>query len=214
MTKTSETRPDRKRAVFWTVIAIAVVSIGVLGLLIGTGRREPERSTTAGDLVLFQVTAEAVPGVGFQLSLANGEATVYVPGSALTQEGSLALLPREPDLFPEAGIEPGWSRPRVISLEFYTGAGALVPHPQLANLVDVCFRVGPDDWTGYLRDQGAYVVEFYDEEGSPRQWMRLPTYGRVDQIQICGQARHLTLFALAARREPEATEIPSGPYAP
>lgn len=95
---------------------------------------------------MLQVMAEMDPGGALELELPTGETVVYLPADALAEKGSLSLLPWEAELFPEAG-EQGWSRPRVMSLEFCAEEG---------RLVDVCCLISQKEWSGYLEDAGRF----------------------------------------------------------
>jgi hypothetical protein len=105
----------------------------------------------------------------------------------------------------------GWFRTRVVDLAFYDASGKLATDHVLDNILDVCFTVSEESWSVYFEDETSFQVQYYDKNNISSRWIPLPTYGRVDSQQICGQSRHLTLFALATTSRIEPLLPVTGP---
>jgi len=179
---------------------VLVVSVVVLVLLIGLQR--PDSSTQAGSMEFTIVTQEVTSGEDIVIGVNN--ATLYLPAGAIDVPGSLAIFPREPNLFTDSNDQK-WARPLVVNVEFRDTQGKPVSNITFTQPAEVCFKITKDRWTDYTRHQDEYEVQTYAEEQEPPAWEPLSMVTYPERSQLCGQINHFSLFALATKPE---TKIP------
>ncbi len=202
----------RRLLIIRTATILGALIIVVLGLLVWQGLLPPESSLSTGSPILQQTTAEVVQGAEMEMRLPDLEIAVYMPAGSFAQGGFISLIQQEPDLFPEAG--PDWRRPRVINIEFYDSTRTLVPDYTFPSPIDVCFALSEADWRKYQANPHAYRIQYYDDGQAHPVWTDLPALAKDDNQQLCGQANHLSLFALAVQSQPDITPFISEPYTP
>ena len=192
---------------------VLVVSVVVLVLLIGLQR--PDSSTQAGSMEFTIVTQEVTSGEDIVIGVNN--ATLYLPAGAIDVPGSLAIFPREPNLFTDSNDQK-WARPLVVNVEFRDAEGKPVQHITFTKPAEICFKITKDRWTDYTRHQDEYEVQTYAEEQEPPAWEPLSMVTYPERSQLCGQINHFSLFALATKPEtkipltdPTETPVPTQP---
>jgi hypothetical protein len=175
---------------------LLVVSVIALVLLIGLQR--PDSSTQAGSIEFAIVTQEVTSGENLVIGVNN--ATLYLPGDAIKIPGSIAIFPREPNLF-TISADTKWMRPLVVNIEFRDGEGKPVPYITFAKPAEICFKITKERWEDYTRHPNEYEVQTYSEEKNPPAWEPLTMVTYPDRSQLCGQIDHLSVFALATKPE-------------
>jgi hypothetical protein len=156
----------------------------------------------------MQVTAELNDHEAITLRLASEGVTVYIPAGALDIEGYLVLTPREPNLFPDASLEPGWVRPRIVSVEIVSPDGEPLEEVNFLRPMEVCFLVSNAIWEAHAEDRSVLAVEMYDDLRNPALWIPLEKRARSGTQEICGLTTDLTLIALAVREPiPVPTQV-------
>ena len=196
-----------KRFAIVTAIIISVILVSVVVLI---GSEPPDSSIQVSTLEFVIATGEVFPSEDLNVSV--GTVTLYVPNDAIDIAGSIAMTTREPNLFPVAG-ETEWSRPHVVNIEFRTAEGILVPFVILSKPAQLCFKVTPEQLQDYLSHQDKYQVHYYAEQQDPPGWEYIPMVSYPERNELCGQTDHLSLFALAIKREPgiPVTSVTSTP---
>jgi hypothetical protein len=208
----SET-PKTKQPGFWqanrkVIVTGAILLFGcaLLATALAIGMRQPDTSSS-GDEVLLQVTADVVPGQALILELPEAGVSVFVPEGAITTAGFLSLVPRETNLFTRP--DEGWRRPNVVNLEFYDTGGALAPNFTFTMPINICFDLDNQEWQALQATPEQFTVQFWNEESSPAEWEDLSVFPLSARGQLCGSVSHLSLFALAIQMEQEEpTEAP------
>jgi hypothetical protein len=175
---------------------LLVVSVIALVVLIGSQR--PDSSTQAGSTEFVIVTQQVTSGENIVISVNN--ATLYVPGDAINIPGSIAIFPREPNLF-TISSDTKWMRPLVVNVEFRDGEGKPVSHITFAKPAEICFKITVERWADYTQHPDEYQVQTYAEEKTPPVWETLTLVTHPDRSQLCGQTDHLSVFALATKPE-------------
>ena len=178
------------------LIILLIVSVIVLVVLIGLQR--PDSSTQAGE-VEFAIATQAFAS-GEELIIGINNVTLYVPRDALNMAGSIAIFPREPNLF-TVSDNPTWIRPLVVNVEFRGGNGTPVPTVTLTKPAEICFKITQERWADYTQHPGEYEVQAYSENKDPPIWEALSLATHPERYQLCGETNHLSLFALATKPE-------------
>ena len=109
---------------------------------------------------------------------------VYVPAGAFDTKGTILVINREPDLFPEAG-ETGWRRPIIINVEFQDPEGNPVPGLKFTKPVQICAGLSDDGWKQYTRIRNDFRIQTYNENGGR------PKMGRIVSIERSRPASNL-----------------------
>jgi hypothetical protein len=178
------------------ILAAFLLTASIVGLVVMQGLLRPDSSTQSGGVQFVQATQEVNPGQA--MTVAAGPVTVYVPQGATNQPGTIAIIPREANLFPTAG-DTVWTRPQVVNIEFHDPQGTPYPSATFSQPVEVCFQLSQDQWNDYSARPDAYQVHYYAEDQNPPHWVLLPVTNHPDKLQICGQTDHFSLFALAVK---------------
>lgn len=195
--------PGEKPRVPILAIAIMILLIvGVIALVILIGLQRPDSSTQAGSVEFAIATQVLAPGEDIVIGVNN--ATLYVPGDAISISGSIAIFPRAPNLFATLG-DTRWIRLLVVNVEFRDGDGKRVQQVILTKPAEICFKITKERWEDYTRHPNEYEVQTYSEEKDPPLWEPLPMLAYPERSQLCGQIKHISLFALATKPE---TSIP------
>jgi hypothetical protein len=180
------------------IVVVLLLLAGIIGLIIFQGLTRPVSSTQAGSVLAAQVTQQVTPGQPSTVSV--GTITVYLPANATSQPVTVAITPREPNLYQAAG-ETGWSRPQVINVELRDPAANIQPNVTFSQPAEVCFQLTAAQWSDYTQNTGNYQIQYYDESLNPPHWVALPLTTHPQQAQLCGQTMHFSLFALAVRAQ-------------
>jgi len=193
-------------------VTMILLVVGVIVLVFLIGLQPPDSSTQAGSMEFAIVTQEVTAGEDIVIGVNN--ATLYLPGGAINMPGSIAIFPREPNLF-TTSADTKWARPLVVNVEFRNGEGKPVPNITFAKPAEICFKITAERWVDYTRHPKEYQVQTYAEEKSPPVWEPLTMVTHPDRFQLCGQTDHFSLFALATKPEtlipltgPTETPIP------
>ena len=178
------------------LIILLIVSVIVLVVLIGL--QQPESSTQAGEIE-FAIATQALAS-GQDIIIGINNVTLYVPRDAFNIAGSIAIFPREPNLFTPAD-DPTWVRPLVVNVEFRDENGTPVPTVMLTKPAVICFKITQERWADYTQHPGDYEVQSYSENKDPPIWEALSLATNPESFQLCGETDHLSLFALATKLE-------------
>ena len=199
------------------IVVVLLLLAGIIGLVISQGLTRPVSSTQAGSVLAAQVTQQVTPGQ--PITVNSGTITVYLPANAISEPVTVAITPREPNLYQAAG-ETGWSRPQVTNVELRDPAMNIQPNVTFSQPAEVCLQLTAAQWSDYTQNTGNYQVQYYDESLNPPHWVALPLTTHPQQAQLCGQTMHFSLFALAVKAQvgvpvTGATPFPTlQPYAP
>jgi hypothetical protein len=186
----------------FAIISIVVLVVSVIALVLLIGSQRPDSSTQAGSMEFTIVTQAVSAGADTVIGVNN--ATLYLPAGAIDVPGSLAIFPREPNLFTESG-NTQWARPLVVNVEFRDTEGKPVTNITFTKTAEICFKITKDRWADYTRHPDEYQVQTYAEEKAPPVWEPLSMVTHPEMSQLCGQVNHFSLFALATKPE---TTIP------
>lgn len=180
-------------------IAVAVIAILMVGLtFILFNRREPEpRSEPAQN---FEETQQAI--FGQMMGISEDGVTVYVPPDSINLEGTVVITPVTSNRL-QVAEEIGWTRPKVVMVEFRTSQGNAVDKASFFKPIHICFDLTEDQWQDLLLHPDAYQVQYYSEQPGPAQWLSLPKTTYPDKFQLCGNTTNLSMFSLAIRSEVE-----------
>ena len=211
MTTQPPDKSKRRRAVVRTIVVIVILAVAVIGIAVGVGVKKPWSSLATSEAAMLHTIKPVKPGEAMTLSLSSLKVSIEAAKDVLTQKGYLSLTAREAGSYQEVDMPGGWSRPRVIDLAFYDANGKLLTDYVPGNLIDVCFSISDESWSVYYQNEASFQVQYYKKNEVVSQWVPLPTYGRVETQQICGQARHLTLFAIATTSRIEPLLPVTGP---
>ena len=195
------------------IITILLLVVGVIALVFLIGLQRPDSSTQAGSMEFTIVTQEVTFGKDVVIGVNN--ATFYMLAGAIDVPGSIAIFPREPNLFTILG-DTKWMRPLVVNIEFRDGMGKPIPHIAFAKPAEICFKITRERWEDYTRHPSEYEVQTYAEAKSPPVWEPLTLVTYPERSQLCGQTDHFSLFALATVPETiipltDPTETPNPP---
>ena len=186
----------------FAIIVIILLMVGVIALILLIGSQRPDSSTQAGSMEFAIVTQQVTANDDIVIGVNN--ATLYLPDGAIDVAGSLAIFPREPNLFTDSN-DSKWARPLVVNVEFRNAEGKPVPNITFSKPAEICFKITKDRWTDYTRHPDEYEVQTYAEEQEPPAWEPLSMVTYPERSQLCGQVDHFSLFALATKPE---TKIP------
>jgi hypothetical protein len=190
----------------FAIIVIILLMVGVIALILLIGSQRPDSSTQAGSMEFTIVTQQVTSGDDIVIGVNN--ATLYLPAGAVDVPGSLAIFPREPNLF-TVSTDTNWARPLVVNVEFRDEAGKPVPHITFTKPAEICFKITEERWQDYVQHPDEYQVQTYAEEKDPPLWEPLNMVTYPERSQLCGQTDHFSLFALATK--PETTIPLTGP---
>ena len=187
----------------FVLATMLVLSVGVIGMIILIGLKQPDSSTHTGSIAFVEVTQEVAPGQDIVIGVNN--ATLYVPKGATNLPGTISITTRAPNLFSNAP-EKGWVRSPVVNVEYWNGLGTPYPQVSFTIPVQICFQITPDlFWQGYTQNPDEFQIHYYAEGQNPPRWEALPLTSYPDRLQLCGQTGHLSIFALAIK---ERTVVP------
>jgi len=192
----------RSRTPRAALIVILLLIVSVIALVILIGSQRPDSSTQAGAFE-FAIATQVIAS-GEDLVVGINNATLYVPRDAIGIAGSIAIFPREPNLFTPPG-DTKWSRPLVVNVEFRDENGKPVTNITFTKPAEICFKITADRWKDYTQHPNEYEVQTYMEGNNPPLWEPLSLMAYPDRSQLCGQTNHFSLFALATKPE---TTIP------
>ncbi|MBN1452629.1 MAG: hypothetical protein JW963_16550 [Anaerolineales bacterium] len=197
----------------FAILTIVILVVSVIALVLLIGLQRPDSSTQAGSLEFAIVTQEVTAGEDIVIGVNN--ATFYLPVGAINVPGSIAIFPREPNLFTAPG-DTKWVRPLVVNVEFRDGQGKPVQQITFTKPAEICFKITRERWEDYTRHPNEYEVQTYTEEENLPVWEPLTMVTYPDRSQLCGQIDHFSLFALATKPETkipltDPTETPSPP---
>jgi hypothetical protein len=204
-----------KSIILWIGSMIAVS--GLTATLVLVGLSKPQSSTLEATVpARVEAKIEGPESKAFQVAIETnritqyvaGRMVVYVPAGAFDTEGTIMVVNREPDLFPEAGLKK-WRRPITINIQFTDRDGKLIPGYQFAKPLQVCAELSDEGWENYTKIRNNFQIQVYTEDGSVPKWEELyPSYYS-DKRQICGRTMHLSLFALAVWGELPPVNTPT-----
>jgi hypothetical protein len=183
-------------------ITMILLVVSVIALVVLIGLQRPDSSTQAGSMEFVIVTQQVTSSEDIVIGVNN--ATLYLPAGAIEMPGSIAIFPREPNLF-TISSDTKWMRPLVVNVEFRNGEGKPVPNITFTKPAEICFKITVERWQDYTRHPDEYEVQTYVEEKDPPVWEPLTMVTHPDRSQLCGQTDHFSLFALATKPE---TTIP------
>jgi hypothetical protein len=183
-------------------ITMILLVVSVIALVVLIGLQRPDSSTQAGSMEFVIVTQQVTSSEDIVIGVNN--AILYLPAGAIDMPGSIAIFPREPNLFSTPG-DTEWIRPLVVNVEFRDGQGKPVSFLTLAKPAEICFKITNERWKDYTRHPNEYEVQTYAEEKNPPRWEPLILVTHPERSELCGQTDHLSLFALATKPE---TKIP------
>jgi hypothetical protein len=190
----------------FAIIVIILLVVGVIALILLIGSQRPDSSTQAGSMEFAIVTQQVTANDDIVIGVNN--ATLYLPAGAIDVPGSLAIFPREPNLFTVSN-NTNWARPLVVNVEFRDEAGKPVSGITFTKPAEICFKITEERWQDYTQHPDEYQVQTYAEEKDPPVWEPLTLITHPERSQLCGQTDHFSLFALATKPE---TVIPlTGP---
>lgn len=181
-----------KQALF-IIIFLLIVSLIVL-----TGLQQPDSSTQAGSIEYKIATEELGSGKDIVIGIDN--ITLYIPGSAITQAGSISLYPRKPISSYEAG-ELTWYRPFVVSIDYRNNDGAFYSQVRFSSPVEICFKLPRRLWEDYLNHSDEYQVQYLIVEEAPPRWEALPFMSYSERSELCGQTEYISVFSLAIKSQ-------------
>jgi hypothetical protein len=193
---TSKKTPVRRGAPRLAILLAFLLTATMIALVIRQGLLRPESSTQSGAIPFVQSTQQVTPGQA--LTVSAGPVSVFIPQGATTQPGTIAIIPREANLFPTAG-DTVWTRPQIVNIEFHDPQGNTYPAVTFAQPAEICFQLSQAQWKDYSTRPDAYQVHYYAEDQNPAHWVILPLINRAEKLQVCGQTDHLSLFALAVK---------------
>jgi hypothetical protein len=194
-----ERQPAPKLAI--ALIMLLFISI-VIALVFLIGSNPPDSSTQAG--TTKYTIATQVLSADEDIVIGINNVTLYMPRDATDVAGSIAIFPREPNLFSTSG-DTRWIRPLVVNVEFRDEQGKPVSPIVLAKPTEICFKITEERWQDYTRHPNEYEVQTYADEKNPPRWEPLTLVPHPERSQLCGQIDHFSLFALATKPE---TKIP------
>jgi hypothetical protein len=197
-------------------LSVLLLTIGVLALIAGglvvawqSASGPPRSSFAEGGPALVQVTAAAVPTETVKLNLPKTGVTVSIPASAVAAQGKWSLSSLQPQTF--AAPNDSWQRLQVINLQFFDPTGAVVPQPNIAVPLELCFSLDADEWAAL--HQRPYQIQHYEAPESHVRWVSLPFREDAGQQSLCAQVQNASLFALAVPVvSASGTIIPAPPY--
>jgi hypothetical protein len=209
------------RSIWMVILIILVVGLAAtVAFLVGLGR--PQSSTRELAFpALVQSTTELSLENAVMISMKTGQITEFVPGDVMVfipagsaqVEGTISIINREADMFPEAG-EPGWTRPQIVNVEFQDKNGQPVAGTRFINHLEICFGFKGEEWQKLITSRTDFQIQLYNEESSPPKWESLPLSEYPERFQLCGLTDHPSLFALAIKGELPPTETATDVYQP
>jgi len=200
---TLDTNSDKKAKNYWTFSVLAVLVIAVVLVLL-LGNQRPASSTQETEPVLVQGTALVTSGKELVATTPDKDFSIYVPPDLLDTGGSLVVVAREPNLFPEKVEVAGriWLRPRIVNVLYRDSNNEIVDNPVFEQTIELCFYLNQNEWARYLRLPDDHQIQYYEEKNKPGRWVGLKTYANEIDKTLCAEADHLTLFALSIRGAP------------
>ena len=196
-------------------ITFAILIVSIIALVVLIGIQAPTSSPQADSFQYAIVTQQVTSGQDIVIGINN--AIFYVPKDSITVAGSLAIFPREPNLFTPPD-ENTWARPLVVNVEFRDGEGKPVSFITFSKPAAICFKITPERWADYTKHPDEYQVQTYADDKNPPVWEPLTLMTHPDANELCGQTDHLSLFALAIipdttipLTEPTPTRDPAQP---
>jgi len=192
----------RSRTPRAALIIIILLVVSVIALVILIGSQRPDSSTQAGTFE-FAIATQVIAS-GEDLVVGINNATLYLPKDAIGISGSIAIFPREPNLFTSPN-DTKWSRPLVVNVEFRDANGKPLTNVPFTKPAEICFKITKERWADYTRHPDEYEVHTYAEDKNPPAWEPLALVTHPDRFQLCGETDHFSLFALATKPE---TKIP------
>ena len=207
------TQPKKTKQLWMTIIAVVIVTAGLITLVVTQGLKQPESSTQDGAIEFAEADGNLIPGQDATLVMEN--VTVYVPSKAIEETGSLLITSRELDLLP-ISEDWEWIRIQVVNVEYKDVEGNIHTHATFPSPVEICFQVTAEKWSDYLQQPDDYQVQTYTDQ--QKMWEALKMVTHPAKYELCGETSHLSLFALAVRQKviipiTGETPIPTlGPY--
>lgn len=213
--------PKRNGRNIWMLVLIVLV-VGLVMVVVWMGLSRPQSSTVEPTFpALVQSTAQVSLDHAMLVSMKTGRITEFVPGDvmvfipadSLEAEGTISIINREADMFPEAG-QAGWTRPQIVNVEFRGEDGQPVSGVRFQKPLEICFGIEADEWREFSSSRSDYQVQTYDDASSPAKWIALRLVEYPGRYQLCGLTDHLSLFALAIMGESPPAGTPTDIYAP
>lgn len=187
---------DRPRVPKLGIVIISLLIVGVIALVVLIGSQRPDSSTRDGSIEFVIATEEVAQNKDIVIGVNN--ATLYVPQNAINVGGTISITPRPPNLFSIAENN-GWSRTLIVNVEYRNDAGTPVPLVTFTTPFLICFKVSPERWQDYLSRQDEYQVQYYAETQNPPVWEPVSMVTFPERYELCGEADHFSLFALAVK---------------
>ena len=197
-------------------LSVVLVTIGMLALIAGglviawqSASGPPRSSFAEGGPALVQVTAAAVPTETITLHLPKTGVIVSIPASAVAAQGKWSLSSLQPQTF--AAPNDAWQRLQVINLQFFDPGGAVVPQPNIAVPLELCFDLDAEEWAAL--HQRPYQIQHYEAPESHVRWVSVPFREDAGAQSLCAEVQNVSLFALAVPIvSPPGTLTPAIPY--
>ena len=190
----------------FAIILVIFLVVGFSALVILTGSQRPDSSTRDDSIEFVIATEEFTTSEDLVISVSN--ATLYVPKDAIDVMGTISITPFPPDLFSIAE-QNEWSRTLVVNIEYRNENDEPYTLVTLAKPFQICFKVIDERWQDYLSRPDEYQVQYYAEGQDPPRWESLPKLTHPERNELCGEADHFSLFALAIRKSGGAIPLTS-----
>ena len=181
----------------FTIILVIFLVVGFSALVILTGSQRPYSSTRDDSIEFVIATEEFTTNEDLVISVSN--ATLYVPKDAINVVGTISITPFPPDLFSVAE-QTEWSRTLVVNIEYRNENDRPYTLVTLTKPFQICFKILDERWQDYLSRPDEYQVQYYAEGQEPPRWESLPKLTHPERNELCGEANHFSLFALAIRK--------------
>ncbi len=110
----------------------------------------------------------------------------------------MIMKERRPELVP-VRTDGTYSRQLAVDFLFLAPDGSVLTNVSLLNPVLLCFQLTEDQTDAREDDPSAIVVQYFDENVDPAEWLTLPPRAGWEGNQLCAELEHLSLFALATK---------------
>jgi hypothetical protein len=178
-------------------VLLTALSLIVTAALVFLHRMGPPQDPQA--ILVLQVTEQVESDQASMVG--TDDVTLYIPAHSIPEDGTLSIRRVEPDQIPVS--DDIWTRPVVVLIEFMDADGRPVPDLRFLNRVEVCFRLTEEEWADSIRRPTSYQVQFYPPREQPAYWNVLLMSTHDENLELCGLATRLGMFALAIEVEPQ-----------
>ena len=203
-----------RRSYMGLSVFFSLVGVLLIILVIWQGNSQPQSSTTEWIPIIMQQTIEVNPEEDTLLSVPGEKVDVLVPANAIESSGSIFIVKREANLFPEVD-RPDWYRWKILNIEYHNQAGSIIENPIINSPIEICFGLSDTQWESYWNWPGDFVLQRYDESLDKPGWISLDTYPKRETFSLCSQITRLGLIALATKEtQPNLPVTGDQPYSP